>query len=401
MTTRTRRRAVAGLVAAAALAGSLALARPAGAEEPDIPYFTETKSAAVAWPDNALPIVGHFTDQVFDDILWYRQGPTKETIWTPCPGCGTGPFTKKQLPAGLQVSGYYQAYVGDFSGDALDDIYWVSQTGGDYLWTNIGSGSFTSKRFDGPDGEWFPFVLPDSRSGDGKDDLLWSSGGSAAGRLWVFPDDGSGVARTKSRPKLPEGEPVIGDFDGNGAADILFYPHVTPCRCPVPSAAGSIDTLWRRSSSEAAGFTATTMNIKGEYAPVVGRFSSEGDSRDDILWVGQYFICCSAPQDRPDSLWEGRANGTFTASTPSFPSAGGAVTAGHDGADTAIVFNGSGSSSAWFDTSSGPVLRPIGTQLPGWNFEAGIVGRFTSADRADLFIEGFNGKPDTLYHPIF
>jgi hypothetical protein len=140
------------------------------------------------------------------------------------------------------------------------------------------------------------------------------------------------------------------------------------------------------------------MNIKGEYAPVVGRFSGQGDARDDILWVGQYFICCSAPQDRPDSLWEGRANGGFLASSQSFPSEGGAVVLGHDVADTALVF-GRSESNAWFDTTSGPVVRPVGKQVP-YN-DSPIVGRFVSADRADLYLIGYLDFPTTLFHPIF
>jgi hypothetical protein len=66
-----------------------------------------------------------------------------------------------------------------------------------------------------------------------------------------------------------------------------------------------------------------------------------------------------------------------------------------------VIFSNDGTSNAWFDTASGPVLRPIGTQLPGYSWEASFVGRFTSADRADLFNDGFDGEPDTLYHPIF
>lgn len=401
MNARMRRSATAVLVAVAALVGSVALAAPAGAEEPDIPYFSEYSGGEFVQPENARPVVGHFTDQVFDDILWYQYGSAKETLWTPCPDCAK-PFTKKQLPAALQVSGTYEPVVGDFSGDPLDDIYWVSLVGADYLWTNIGAGSFTSKRFDGPAGEWYPLVLPDSRSGEGKDDLLWRSGINRSGALWVFPDDGSGVARTRSRPTIPEGQPLIGDFDGSGAADILWYPHVTPCRCPTPSAAGTIDTLWRRSTSETPSFSSSTMNIKGEYAPLVGRFSAEGDNRDDILWAGQFFICCQAPEERPDSLWEGRANGGFTASTQSFPSKGGGVVLGHDGADTAIVFGGDGTSIAWFDTpSGGPVVRPIGSQLPGYSWETSFVGRFVDGTRDDLYVSGFDGEPDTLYHPNF
>jgi len=402
MNAPTRRTALAALVAAAALISLLAApGSPAGAEEPDIPYFTEYTGEQVAPPTKyADPLIGHFTDAVLDDILWYSPGSTKEQLWTPCPECESGPFTKKQLPLANQIGGYYQPVIADFSGNGLDDIYWLSQSAAaDYLWTSTGAGSFTVRRFDAPGGELYPLVLTDSRSGDSKDDILWRSfDPGVLSRLWVFPDDGSGTARTKARMRVPEGAALVGDYDGNGAADVLFYPHTTPCRCPTPSAASSIDTLWRRTSGTGGTFAVTTMNIKGEYNPVVGRFSGQGDARDDILWVGQYFICCSAPVDRADSLWEGRASGAFTASNQSFPSAGGGVVLGHDVADTVLVF-GQSSSNVWFDTTSGPVLRPVGTQVP--YSEGGIIGRFISADRADLYLLGYLEHPDTLYHPIF
>ena len=62
--------------------------------------------------------------------------------------------------------------------------------------------------------------------------------------------------------------------NGNGAADILFYPHVTPCRCPTPGAAGTIDTLWRRAGSEATGFTATLWTME----EIAGKNRSETTS---------------------------------------------------------------------------------------------------------------------------
>jgi hypothetical protein len=398
MNARTRRSAVAALVAAIAVLGLLAGVGPTPSAAADAPYFTEITGADVAPPnDRSTPIVGHFTDQVLDDLLWYEGGPTKEVLWTPCPGCEDGPFTKKQLPLANQIGGYYDPVVGDFAGNGLDDIYWLSRSSAaDYLWTSTGAGSFSVRRFDAPDGEVYPLVLTDSRSGTSKDDIVWRASGNASSRLWVFPDDGSGTARTKAWLRVPQGEALVGDYDGNGAADVLFYPHITPCRCPVPSAASSTDTLWRRSNGTAPGFTATTMNIKGEYAPVVGRFSHQGDARDDILWVGQYFICCSSPEDRPDSLWEGRADGRFTASSQTFPSEYGALGLGRDGSDTALIFSQQGAK-VWRDTAGGPVLRSAGQQVPYADFT--VVGRFVSADRADLYFGGYGDLPTTLYHP--
>ncbi|WP_421120895.1 hypothetical protein ACE2AJ_06275 [Aquihabitans daechungensis] len=404
MTAAPRRTVTAALVAAAALLGLLvAPGAPVGAEEPDVPYFTEYTGAEVTPPDTGgSPVVGHFTDQVLDDILWYAPGAPKEHLWTPCPDCESGIFTKKQLPLANQIGGYYEPIVGDFSGSGLDDIYWLNRSSSaDYLWTSTGAGSFSVRRFDAPGGELQPLVLTDSGSGDSKDDILWRSfDPGVLSRLWVYPDDGSGTARTKARMRVPAGEALVGDYDGNGAADILFYPHTTPCRCPTPSAPSSTDTLWRRASGTGGTFAVTTMNIKGEYAPLVGRFSGQGDARDDILWVGRYSICCSPPTDRPDSLWEGRANGAFTASSQSFPSPGGGIVLGHDVADTALISD-SDETRVWLDTSSGPVVRPVGSQVPPYVAVIDpIIGRFVSADRADLYVLGFEDEPTTLYHPV-
>lgn len=397
MTARMRRLALVALVTVAA-AVALPTGTPAGAEEPDVPFFTVTTGGTLNQDaTNARPVVGHFTDQVFDDILWYQPGAAKESLWTPCPDCAQ-PFTKKQLPAALQVSGTYQPIVADFAGDGLDDIYWISAgPAHDYLWTNTGAGTFTSRERDQPPEESNPVVLRDSRSGDGKDDILWTQYAGATARLWVFPDDGSGVARTKAFLRQPKGLPVTGDFDGNGAADILWYPSITPCRCPVESAASAIDTLWRRPNSASGAFTATTMNIKGEYQPIVGRFSAPNDARDDILWVGQYDLCCGPFQDRPDSLWEGRSNGGFLASTVSFPSAGGALLLPRDGADTALVFDGAGQTRVWFDTTSGSVVSPVESAFTT-DYEP-VVGRFVNADRSDVFAYYPGTKAEKLYHP--
>jgi hypothetical protein len=402
MTVRMRRIAVATLAAITTLLFVPALA-PAGAEGTDLPYFEQITGAGVNQDGTGVPVVGHFTDQVLDDVLWYQAGPKKESLWTPCPGCDET-FTKKQLPASMQVNGYYQPVVADFAGDGLDDIFWIAAgPAPDYLWTNTGSGTFTSKRRDAPPEDANPLVLPDSRSGEGKDDILWTQYAGARMRLWVFPDNGSGIARTKAWFRQPQGQALVGDYDGNGAADVLWYPSVTSCRCPTPSAASTIDTLWRRGSSEASTVTATTMNIKGEYQPLVGRFSGQGDPRDDILWIGQYDPCCGPPTDRPDSLWEGRTSGNFAASTVSFPSSGGGILLGHDVADTAMIFDndrvaGTSTTNIWFDTASGPVLRPLGMELP--NGFVPIIGRFADASRADILAYYPGAKAEVLYHPI-
>lgn len=74
--------------------------------------------------------------------------------------------------------------------------------------------------------------------------------------------------------------PLVGDFDGNGVDDVLWY---------APGAAP--DTLWLYRGLSAR--TATPLSISGSYQPVV--LDADADGRDDILWY--------APGPAADSLW--------------------------------------------------------------------------------------------------
>ncbi len=91
----------------------------------------------------------------------------------------------------------------------------------------------------------------------------------------------------------PRGEPIEGDFDGDGRDDILWY----------RSGPGA-EHLWSgradRSFDVGSGPSAS-----GTYRPVSGDF--DGDTRDDVFWYG--------PGAGRDHIWTARADLTF-ASTP-------------------------------------------------------------------------------------
>jgi len=386
-------------VAIALLAGIVALAPPAQAE-PDIAWFDEIAGASINVDGTYIPIVGHFTDLLLDDIIWYAPGTATDHRWTPCPGCPMGRFTKSVLQP--QVNGSYQPVVGDFAGDGKDDVFW-SGPGADHLWTNNGSGGFTSRRIDVGGGYGDAVLLPNSRTGSGKDDILWRRYTENDGRyrvtgaLWVFPDNGSGAVRTRSRPTLPPGEPIVGDFDGSGASDILWYSSGNGCSyvCAPPSQLA--DQLWRRSTNESATFSRTTLNIRGPYAPLSGLLSGDDDLRSDILWLGSYYGYRGSDQDRPDSFWEGRSSGSFAAVTTDIPrTARGFVLEG-PGPDVVGLWGPSGID-LWFDTPSGPVVRESGNEdrLDG----DAIVGSFLDAGQDDIFFYTSGQLPERIYHRI-
>src|SRR5829696_8565332 len=97
------------------------------------------------------------------------------------------------------------------------------------------------------------------------------------------------VARPASVPAetVPaETVPVLGDFDGDGRGDLLWY---------GPGAAD--DHLWLGRPSRS--FVGVPVTVRGHYLPLGGDF--DGDGRADVLWYG--------PGGDPDVLWRGPPRG--------------------------------------------------------------------------------------------
>ena len=124
--------------------------------------------------------------------------------------------------------------------------------------------------------------------GDGRGDLLWYGPGAADDHLWLGRPSRNfvGVPVTVRGHYLPLG----GDFDGDGHGDVLWY-----------GPGGAPDILWL---GRAGGlFAARKLTVRGDYRPLAGDF--DGDRRGDVLWYG--------PGGQPDVLWLGRAGGRFAA----------------------------------------------------------------------------------------
>jgi glycerophosphoryl diester phosphodiesterase len=126
--------------------------------------------------------------------------------------------------------------------------------------------------------------------GDRRADLLWYGPGTRDDHLWL----GRPSRNFVGVPLTVRGsyQPLVGDFDGDHRADVLWY---------GPGAA--LDVLWR--GRPGGRFWARTLKVRGDYQPLVGDF--DGDRRADVLWYG--------PGGRPDVLWCGRPGGRFAART--------------------------------------------------------------------------------------
>jgi hypothetical protein len=75
-----------------------------------------------------------------------------------------------------------------------------------------------------------------------------------------------------------EYDPVVGDFDGNGADDILWASH--------PATTGETIWLWTRTDSPSRrDYESYPTSIWGDYVGVPGDYN--GDDLDDIYWYGE------------------------------------------------------------------------------------------------------------------
>jgi glycerophosphoryl diester phosphodiesterase len=126
--------------------------------------------------------------------------------------------------------------------------------------------------------------------GDRRADLLWYGPGGGDDHLWL----GRPSRNFVGVPLTVRGsyQPLVADFDGDRRADVLWY-----------GPGGSPDVLWR--GGPGGRFVARTLTVRGDYQPLIGDF--DGDGRGDVLWYG--------PGAAPDVLWLGRPRARFAART--------------------------------------------------------------------------------------
>jgi hypothetical protein len=109
--------------------------------------------------------------------------------------------------------------------------------------------------------------------------------------------------------------PVLGDFDGDGSADLLWY------------GPGSLDDhLWLGRASR--NFAGVPLTVRGHYLPLAGDF--DGGERADILWYG--------PGSGDDVVWFGHGDGRFSARQVTAPDGAEPFTGDFDGNGRHDVF---------------------------------------------------------------
>lgn len=194
------------------------------------------------------------------------------------------------------IRGTYTPVAGRFTDDDADDVLFVGTAGRpDPVWRHRAGGGRTNTTVT-RDGSHVPLV--GDFDGNGRtEDIFWYAPlgdpkhpTTAYGdEYWLHRSDGSHrVVDTSAVKQDGFALPLTGDFDGDGTDQIFWY---APGTAP--------DRMWQLSDG-APSERRYTVNGFYQY-PQVGDF--DGNGTDDILWY--------APGTRADYVWFFRSDGTY------------------------------------------------------------------------------------------
>jgi len=225
--------------------------------------------------------VGDFNADGRSDILWRKtSGPDvgSNAIWQ----MNGFNVDASSLIERVADTRWGVAVTGDFNGDGRADILWRKTGGADAgsnaIWQMDGfdlSASALIPRV--ADFSW-NIVGAGDFNGDGKADILWrhfTSGAAERGNNAIWQMDGFNLEASALIPRVSEvfwGIVGVGDFNGDGKADILWR-HST----------SGDNAVWQMD-----GFTVTASallpRVSGGGWFIVGVGDFNGDGRADILW---------------------------------------------------------------------------------------------------------------------
>lgn len=327
---------------------------------------------------DVAPVYGHgdFNGDGADDLLLLRNG----ALWFSYGSTSQVPTVVAMSAVRVMRAGEMQRaiagtepVIGDFDGDGRDDVLWATATGAAVDNGQIWFGTAEIGAFRGAPAAWTQhdpsaFWSVGDFDGDGGDDVLWYRESTGELLLQLLDGDQQGLQARPFPDRLTARLRVLpGDFDGNGTTDVLYYDPRTGHASAWFFLAGG--AIVGRDLDHGAG-----------YRPVVGDF--DGDGRDDVLWHG--------PGALVDAYWFGAPEGAFR----------GAPLEVGEGSwfPVAADFDGDGRDDVlWWDGGPGPDVLTLTRTGGGYGIgvEIGAVSQITLAD-----VDG-DGAADPLFSGVY
>lgn len=221
-----------------------------------------------------------------------------------------------------------------------------------------------------PEAGGIPTPLLGDFDGDGRTDQLWYGSGVGPDHAWY----GTATRAFSGRAVTIGGTytPLVGDFGGDGRDDVLWY-------APGPTD----DFLWTGTADR--GFIGRSVSIGGAYQPFVGDF--DGDRRSDVFWFSA---------TAPDRVWYGTPTG-FVGRQVSVNSPYQPVVSDFDANGTDdVLWYGPGAArdylwrGTWSRTFLGVALSVAGVYTP-------VVGDFGGDGHADVYWHDAGAGKDVLW----
>jgi hypothetical protein len=229
---------------------------------------------AVPVPDWQIVGTGDFDGDGRADILWRNSSTGDDYIFLMD---GTTVKAGSNYTNAVPDQKWQVAGVGDFDGDGKADILWRNaDTGQDYIFlmdgTAVKAGSGYTNAV--PDQAWQVAGVGDF-DGDGKADILWRS--ASTGQDYVFLMNGTAVQPGSNYinavSDLNWQVAGVGDYDGDGKADIVWRNGAT----------GEDYIFFMNGTTVTAGSNYTN-SVPDQDWQVAGTGDYDGDGRSDILW---------------------------------------------------------------------------------------------------------------------